>query len=84
MNIFIDTQDMEERYGEQLYQDYLVEQNKNLQQENKQLKERLNNIKEYVEFLSINTEDGFIPFASTIWGEEILDFINEELEEGVK
>ena len=26
--IFIDTQDMEERYGEQLYQDYLVEQNK--------------------------------------------------------
>ena len=32
MNIFIDTQDMKERYGEQLYQDYLVEQNKNLQQ----------------------------------------------------
>ena len=30
--IFIDTQDMEERYGEQLYQDYLVEQNKDLQQ----------------------------------------------------
>lgn len=28
--IFIDTQDMEERYGEQLYQDYLEEQNKNL------------------------------------------------------
>lgn len=24
--IFIDTQDMEERYGEQLYQDYLKEQ----------------------------------------------------------
>lgn len=32
MNIFIDTEDMEERYGEQLYQDYLVEQNKDLQQ----------------------------------------------------
>lgn len=32
MNIFIDTEDMEERYGGQLYQDYLVEQNKNLQQ----------------------------------------------------
>lgn len=31
MNVFIDTQDMEERYGEQLYQDYLVELNKELQ-----------------------------------------------------
>lgn len=28
--IFIDTEDMEERYGEQLYQDYLEEQNKDL------------------------------------------------------
>ena len=36
--IFIDTQDMEERYGEQLYQDYLVEENKNLQQELTNLK----------------------------------------------
>lgn len=39
MNIFIDIGDMEERCGEQLYQDYLVEQNKNLQQEIQQLKE---------------------------------------------
>jgi hypothetical protein len=30
--IFIDTQDMEERYGEQLYQDYLEEENKDLKQ----------------------------------------------------
>ena len=42
MNIFIDTQDMEERYGEQLYQDYLVEQNKDLQ-------ERIDKAKEYIE-----------------------------------
>ena len=49
--IFIDTQDMEERYGEQLYQDYLVEQNKDLKQENARLKEienKLNFIKNRV------------------------------------
>lgn len=38
MNIFIDTQDMEERYGEQLYQEYLEEQNKNLKKELTNLK----------------------------------------------
>ena len=31
--MFIDTQDMEERYGEQLYQDYLEEENKQLKME---------------------------------------------------
>ena len=30
MKVFIDTQDMEERYGEQLYMDYLKEQNQQL------------------------------------------------------
>ena len=39
--VFIDTQDMEERYGEQLYQDYLVEQNKDLQ-------ERISKAMEYI------------------------------------
>lgn len=32
MNIFIDTEDMEERYCEQLYYDFLIEQNIDLQQ----------------------------------------------------
>ena len=30
MNIFIDTQDMEERYGEELYKEYLENENKQL------------------------------------------------------
>ena len=34
MNIFIDTQDMEERYGEELYKEYL-------ENENNQLKDRI-------------------------------------------
>lgn len=42
--IFIDTQDMEERYGEQLYQDYLVEQNKDLKKENERLKDKIDRI----------------------------------------
>lgn len=45
--IFIDTKDIEERYGEQLYQDYLVEQNKDLKQENKQLKEHIEKYEHY-------------------------------------
>lgn len=40
--IFIDTQDMEERYGEQLYQEYLEKQNKDLQQ-------RIDKAIEYIE-----------------------------------
>lgn len=47
MNMFIDTEDMEERYREQLYQDYLVEQNKDLQQEIQQLKDKLNKATNY-------------------------------------
>lgn len=39
--IFIDTQDMEERYGEQLYQEYL-------EKENKELKSVLNEVIEYI------------------------------------
>ena len=49
--IFIDTQDMEERYAEELYQDFLKEENKQikkqleeLQQENKQLKDLIDTI----------------------------------------
>ena len=32
MNIFIDTEDMEERYAEELYKEYLENKNKELQQ----------------------------------------------------
>lgn len=32
MNIFIDTEDMEERYGEELYKEYLERENKELKQ----------------------------------------------------
>ena len=39
--IFIDTEDMEERYAEGLYMDYLKE-------ENKQLKDRINKAIEYI------------------------------------
>lgn len=39
--IFIDTQDMEERYAEELYQDFLKE-------ENKQLKDNWNKLKEWL------------------------------------
>lgn len=45
--IFIDTQDMEERYGEQLYQDYLEE-------ENKDLKQRIDKTIKYIEQHSNN------------------------------
>ena len=39
--IFIDTEDMEERYGEELYKEYLEKDNKQLQQENQKLKKQL-------------------------------------------
>ena len=45
--IFIDTQDIEEKYGEQLYQDYLVEENKDLKQENQKLKEHIEKYEHY-------------------------------------
>ena len=32
MNIIIDTQDMEERYGEELYKEYLENQNKEMKE----------------------------------------------------
>ena len=49
MNIFIDTEDMEERYAEGLYQDYLKEQNKHLQQERDKYKSIVEKLKEWLE-----------------------------------
>ena len=34
MNIFIDTKDMEERYGEELYKEYLEKENKRITKTN--------------------------------------------------
>ena len=42
MNIFIDTEDMEERYGEELYKEYL-------EQENKELHNKTDKAIEYIE-----------------------------------
>ena len=47
--IFIDTQDIEERYAEGLYQDYLEEENKKYKNQQKEFIEYLNS---YIELLS--------------------------------
>ena len=72
--IFIDTQDIEERYGEQLYQDYLVEQNKDLKQENKQLKDKLIEINEVI--------NGYMPNVDAMCKafDEIEFIISKEVE----
>lgn len=49
MNIFIDTEDMEERYGEELYKDYLEEQLKDY-------KSRIEKTIEYLDTLEIHED----------------------------
>ena len=44
--VFIDTQDMEERYGEQLYQEYLEKENKELKDKVNQLEKEVERLKE--------------------------------------
>ena len=39
MTVFIDTQDMEERHSEELYKEYLENENKQLKGQNKQIRE---------------------------------------------
>ena len=46
--IFIDTQDIEERYAEGLYQDYLEEENKKYKNQQKEFIEYLENEKKYI------------------------------------
>lgn len=59
-----------------------------LKEQLQQRDETIKNIKEYVEFLSISefgirnlkmkvNNIGFVPFKNTIWGEEILEIIEE-------
>lgn len=71
MNIFIDTEDMEERYGEQLYQDYLVEQNKYLQQIIDKAIEHNNQIIK-------DTKGFYIPTSDTIYSGDTLINIAEQ------
>ena len=47
--IFIDTEDMEERYREELYKEYLEKENKQLKQENQQLQNNWNELKKWLE-----------------------------------
>ena len=58
-NIFIDTQNMEERYGEELYKEYL-------EKENKIMKKQLADIKFYIEQSDIK---------NMLWGKELLKII---------
>lgn len=46
--IFIDTQDIEERYGEQLYQEYLEKENKELKEKVNQLETNIDEAIEYI------------------------------------
>lgn len=63
-SIFIDTQDMEERYGEELYKEYL-------ETENKQLKDRIEKAIKYMDnTFNISSMKEFIEILNNI--EEIL------------
>ena len=55
--IFIDTQDMEERYGEQLYQDYLEEENKKYKNQQQKFIEYMNKTIEELECDDVDDEE---------------------------
>ena len=73
--IFIDTQDMEERYAEGLYQDYLEE-------ENKQLKDKLSKIETLIINHNCNMGDIYYKYNSKFLKSElkqrILEIVYEE------
>ena len=68
--IFIDTQDMEERYAEGLYQDYLEEENKKYK----------NQQKEFIEYLE-NEKDRLARECSNIYEDTLgkTRFVNEDI-----
>lgn len=70
--IFIDTEDMEERYGEELYKEYLEKENKQLKQENQQLQNKWNELKNYLILCS-----NFGTKKETYQYEHILDKMSE-------
>ena len=55
--IFIDTQNIEERYAEGLYQDYLEEENKKHKNQQKEFIEYMNNIIEDLETEDVDDEE---------------------------
>ena len=55
--IFIETQDMEERYAEGLYQDYLEEENKKYKNQQKEFIEYMNKTIEELECDDVNDEE---------------------------
>ena len=55
--IFIDTQDMEERYSEGLYQDYLEEENKKYKNQQKEFIEYMNKTIEEIECDDVDDEE---------------------------
>ena len=57
--IFIDTQDMEERYGGQLYQDYLEEENKLLKDKIEELESEIKHLKEEMKYREQDIEDNY-------------------------
>ena len=54
MNIFIDTQDMEERYGEELYKEYLENQNKEMKEK---INKAIENCKKSIESINQKLQD---------------------------
>lgn len=51
MNVFIDTEDIEERYTEQLYQDYLEKENKILKENNLNMQKEMCRLWKKIEWL---------------------------------
>lgn len=45
----------------------------NYKKEIDRLNNIIKNIQDYVNFLQIETPEGYVPFNKTIWGEEILE-----------
>lgn len=91
MNIFIDTEDMEERYGEELYKEYLEKENQQLKDELKikqddfkcaneeiaKLKSTLEEIREFIKEC-ISSPDEYENFISLGEAKHILQIIDKE------
>lgn len=86
--VFIDTQDMEERYGEHLYQEYLEKANKELKEKVNQLEKEVERLKER-EKLVTEHYDVMVRHAGNLEGKIIqletnnntaIDFIDQVLQ----
>lgn len=75
--IFIDTQDMEERYGDELYVDYLKEENQSLKDILDELEKWLKDIKEGIEELTIGLQEWGHPAKPSIVIDDVLNKLQE-------